>query len=303
LPCKTNVRPHNLLHLSRDLDHLTRQIVEHKSFYCMQSAFIAVCTDEHKPCIYVHPAQTHNPKPKRRCQSARCIASPKPSCKYPSYSHTYAHKPIPIHLINHNPSSFSHSTRDHRLNRSKLNLSLLVCRLTTPNLKYLSSPVAVRPPIYHFSAPSTSRKPSLLESLPLRPLLFGIYFPAVPFCMPSPAAPGELPGPGDRLNGDVECVRGEWRADNAVVVALEGFVEVVIDRGCEGDEVWAWCCEGEEGEVVALPCWCWMALWARKAARKLAKKGRWVGIVLFMRWFSYSPSRGTEGEEVCRVVY
>jgi hypothetical protein len=90
--------------------------------------------------------------------------------------------------------------------------------------------------------------------------------------MPSAVpAPGEFEGPGDRLNGDVECVRGEWRAESAVVVALEGFVEVVMVRGCEGEEV-CWCCwEGDEGEDVALP---WMALCALNAARKLAKKGR-----------------------------
>lgn len=84
-------------------------------------------------------------------------------------------------------------------------------------------------------------------------------------------APGDVEGPGDRLKGEVECVRGEWRADNAVVVApADGFVDVVIVRGCAGEE--ACCCEEEEGEEVALPCW--MAEWARKAARKLAKKGR-----------------------------
>lgn len=59
---------------------------------------------------------------------------------------------------------------------------------------------------------------------------------------------------------------------------VEGEVEVVMERGCEG---W-WECECEcaavEGllEEVAFP---WMAEWARKAARKLAKKGRWFGIM------------------------
>ena len=183
-------------------------------------------------------------------------------------------------FMNHNPL---HATtipysEAHRLNRSKLNLSLLVCLLTTPNLKYLSSPVAVLPPIYHFSAPSTSRNPSELESLPLRALLFGIYRP---FCIPSVAA-GEFAGPGDRLSGEVECVLGECSAESAVVVAPEGFVDVVMERGCDGEEVVGWCCEGEVGEDVAF---CWMAEWARKAARKFAKKGRWVGIVLFMSRF------------------
>ncbi|KAG6240946.1 hypothetical protein E4U25_007140 [Claviceps purpurea] len=61
-------------------------------------------------------------------------------------------------------------TRLHKLSRSKLNPSLLLTLFTTPNLKNLSSPPAVLPPIYHFSAPRASRNPSLLLSLPrLRP--------------------------------------------------------------------------------------------------------------------------------------
>lgn len=55
---------------------------------------------------------------------------------------------------------------DHKLNRSKLNRSPLLTLLTTPNLKNFSSPAAVRPPIYHFSAPSTSLNPSEELSLP-----------------------------------------------------------------------------------------------------------------------------------------
>lgn len=40
----------------------------------------------------------------------------------------------------------------------------------TPSLKKRSSPVAVLPPTYHFSAPRTFWKPSVLLSLPrLRP--------------------------------------------------------------------------------------------------------------------------------------
>ncbi|CRK42142.1 hypothetical protein BN1708_008673 [Verticillium longisporum] len=56
----------------------------------------------------------------------------------------------------------------HKLIRSRLNPSLLLTRLTTPILKNLSSPPAVRPPTYHFSAPSTSLNPSLELSLPRR---------------------------------------------------------------------------------------------------------------------------------------
>jgi len=87
-----------------------------------------------------------------------------------------------------------------------------------------------------------------------------------------------LDGPGDLLNGDVE-VRGEWRDVKAVVVApAEGLVDVVIVRGWEGEVcvVWGWWEEEEEGAEVAFPCW--MAEWARKVARKLAKKGRCVDI-------------------------
>ena len=118
----------------------------------------------------------------------------------------------------------------HKLSRSKLKLPPLFLRLTTPNLKYFSSPAAVLPPIYHFSAPSTSRKPSLLLSLPLLPRGLAIYRP---LCC---SVPGELDGvcePGDGLKGLAEWVRGEWRVDSAVVVA-PGFVDVVIVRGFEG---------------------------------------------------------------------
>lgn len=76
-------------------------------------------------------------------------------------------------------------------------------------------------------------------------------------------------------------MRGECSCPRAVAVALAGVLVVVeIVRGldavcaCEEDAV----CEGCEalGEG---PFCCWMAEWARKAARKFAKKGRWVDIV------------------------
>lgn len=93
------------------------------------------------------------------------------------------------------------------------------------------------------------------------------------------------PVPGDVERGDVECVRGEARAVSADVVApVPGFedadAEVVMVRGCEGDELLGWVCCEEAGEGLALPCW--MAEWALKAARKLAKKGRCVGMFVFV---------------------
>lgn len=82
------------------------------------------------------------------------------------------------------------------------------------------------------------------------------------------------PVPGDLLNGDVECVRGECKEVKAVVVAPAdgGLVEVLIVRGCEGEVCVVCVLEEDEGEEVALPCW--IAECALKAARKLDKKGR-----------------------------
>jgi hypothetical protein len=80
---------------------------------------------------------------------------------------------------------------------------------------------------------------------------------------------------------------------SAEVVAPVGglAVDVAIERGCEGEDV---LCVVDEEEVVwlgwevALLCevgegpldCCWIADWARKAARKFAKKGLWVGIFM-----------------------
>ncbi|KAG6024394.1 hypothetical protein E4U40_003310 [Claviceps sp. LM458 group G5] len=78
--------------------------------------------------------------------------------------------------------------RLHKLSRSKLNPSLLLTLFTTPNLKNLSSPPAVLPPIYHFSAPRASRNPSLLLSLPLLRPEVAVPGTGIPAAEP-PAAP------------------------------------------------------------------------------------------------------------------
>lgn len=106
-------------------------------------------------------------------------------------------------------------------------------------------------------------------------------------------------GPGLRLKGDVLCVRGECKVVRAEVVA-PGLVavEVVMVRGFDGEdtpcEVDVLCvCEEEEGDEDAFPC-C-RAECARKAARKLERKGRFVGILLFyLEYISTSWSRRAE---------
>lgn len=164
----------------------------------------------------------------------------------------------------------------------------------TPNLKYFSSPPAVLPPIYHFSAPTTSLNPSEELSLPLLPLVVPRYLAAavvfwvcVCVCGPyigNPLSPGDVPGEVDR--GEVERARGEWRDVRAVLVGplVWCFVDVDIERGWEGceDDGEEWACEfwedvttdEEDAAEVAFPVW--NAERARKAARKLERKGRCV---------------------------
>lgn len=69
-------------------------------------------------------------------------------------------------------------------------------------------------------------------------------------------------------------MRGEWRVESAADVA-PGFVEAVMVRGCVCEVEGGWV-EAGVGEGEALGCG--MEEWARKAARKEAKKGRWVGV-------------------------
>ena len=86
---------------------------------------------------------------------------PRPSSHLVSLCHQRCSSSIPSSIILLCPP--------HKLNLSQLLPSKLLSLLTTPILKYLSSPAAVLPPTYHFSLPIVSRQcvPSLLLSLPL----------------------------------------------------------------------------------------------------------------------------------------
>jgi len=196
-----------------------------------------------------------------------------PNIQTPKH-HSYNAFAFSIHNL---PSPFdqtyrhSPSTTVYKLNLSKLRRSPLLCLLTTPNLKYLSSPVAVRPPMYHFSfpGPSTSRNPSLELSLPRR------YLRADTPVSAAVVVGGEF-GPGERERGEAAWLcRGEWREESAAVAVGVGLeaevdVDVVMERGFDGCE---W-----EGAAVVVPVGfegedCCRAEWARKAARKLARNG------------------------------
>ena len=107
-----------------------------------------------------------------------------------SESHCWPTSSRPLPQNKDQESKIHQTQSPHKLNLSMLKPSLLLTLFMTPSLKYLSSPVAVRPPIYHLSDPRTSLNPSLLLSLPLRRLGVGM----------DGAAPR-----GERTLGDRDC--------------------------------------------------------------------------------------------------
>ena len=149
----------------------------------------------------------------------------------------------------------------------------------------------------HFSAPSVSQKPAPLPMLP--PLPSELL--SLPRRRPGPPEKAEF-GLRD-IGSGVEVVwPGElwWRVpggEKAAVAAADngdvgGFVAVEIARGAEGDAVvvavgWALCdarleavfelgTAGAEAPPEAADL---KALWAWKAEKRLARKGRCEGIV------------------------
>jgi hypothetical protein len=98
---------------------------------------------------------------------------------------------------------FTCSGISHKLILSKLNRSILLGLLTILNLYILSSPAAVLPPIYHFSAPKLSLNPSDELSEPLLPRLCS-GLSALP-------VPGDVDVPGLREYGDAECCLVGWK--------------------------------------------------------------------------------------------
>ena len=135
-------------------------------------------------------------------------------------------------FINLQMSSSHHSSfLLYKLKRSKLKPSLLRIRLITPILKNFSSPPGVLPPMYHLSAPNTSRKPSLLESLPRR------RFDELGMGIPAPGLPATLPA------GDA-APRGEW------IATLECDCCVVFAEARAPEE------EFDDVEVCAVWCEC-----------------------------------------------
>ncbi len=100
-------------------------------------------------------------------------------------------------------------------------------------MKKRSSPPAVRPPMYHFSPPRTSRKPSLLLSLPLR-------LPPAPD--PDPPGIGIPPCVRDGCRGTWPCwfCCCDWYGEAAVDDADADADAEGEEAGSDDDgEVWA----------------------------------------------------------------
>lgn len=201
----------------------------------------------HLPCRQNAKSKQTEPSVRPSCPSqANPVVLPSVyrihvSCSYPvTYPFPY---PSVISVCNHH-NRFSYRFKDrsyptrsqcniqspqaqppYKLNLSALTLSKLPSRLTTPNLKNLSSPPAVRPPTYHFSPP-----PLPISLNPPPPL------PSPSLSLPLLRAAAELamldmyPGlvPGDRESG------GECRAERADVVGWLWDFGGVMVRGCEG---------------------------------------------------------------------
>lgn len=97
-------------------------------------------------------------------------------------------------------------------------------------------------------------------------------------------------------------MRGECSDVSAADVA-PGLEDVVMVRGCEGEDV-----DGLVDVVAALLCgcgWAWGMEFARKAARKEAKKGRWLagaGMLVSLFGFIYGGVEGGRVVEVLKVL-
>lgn len=150
-------------------------------------------------------------------------------------------------------------SESYKLSLSMLNPSLLLTLFTTPNLKYLSSPVAVRPPMYHFSAPLASLNPSLLLSLPLR------------LCDPDPDPAGPIALRGESTPGDRGCCVWGW----GIVLGCDGAVDGPGE--VEGPEALVVVVCVEEDEVL-FGCWCEGRCWRMEEKKLERKKGRWEDI-------------------------